>query len=109
MWVCTVQSADQTTTMAILSTRFLRSFDGPRIIYSDNRSHLVGKEMQKMLKMLEDHGVIHLKDAICHPSSVGLVECYGRLIIGNVRLQFLQSQYGSEKICSRERYVLYGS
>jgi transposase InsO family protein len=83
-----VACADQATTMAMLLNTVGPVVGWPKTIYSDNGSHFVGAEMQKMLK---EHGVLHFGAAISHPSSVGLAERYVRMIIGNVRLQCLQA------------------
>jgi hypothetical protein len=83
-----VQNADQATTMATLLNTVIPVVGWPRTIYSDNGSHFVGKEIEKMFA---DHGVVHFNAAISHPSSVGLAERYVRMIIGSVRLQCLQA------------------
>jgi hypothetical protein len=83
-----VACADQATTMAMLLNTVVPVVGWPKTIYSDNGSHFVGEAMQQMLR---EHGVLHFKAAISHPSSVGLAERYVRMIIGNVRLQCLQA------------------
>jgi transposase InsO family protein len=83
-----VQSADQATTMVTLLNTVVPIVGWPKTAYSDNGSHVVGKEITQMFK---DHGVLHYNAPISHPSSVGLAERYVRMIIGSVRLQCLQS------------------
>ena len=50
--------------------------------YTDNGSHFVGKKVDEMFA---HHGVAKFTAPITHPSSVGLLERYVRMMIGQLR------------------------
>ena len=74
----------QATTMSMLLDTIAPIFGWPKTIFCDNGSHFVGKEVRKLLDTFR---VKMINAPITHPSSVGLLERYVRMIVGRIRLQ----------------------
>jgi len=71
IWAKPYRDHTRIETIDMYETHLTPIFGYPETVYSDNGSHFVNRDLQRLFK---DHGVVYFTGLISHPSSTGLME-----------------------------------